>query len=159
MCAWKKLAEYRLDNMHGRANVYFSGACKWKVLAFHDDDKYCIKRRHAIFIVAAERNGLAERKFYLWHLEVPVQPRRGRGIEASRKLAKLYILCILRAALRSRIRINRISGLTLREVHTVRRLSRTDCRERLEEGIAEMASTLCKSSMMHIDSLVNMRSP
>lgn len=38
-------------------------------LAFHDDDKYCIEpRRHAIFIVAAERYG-RRKEIYLWHLE------------------------------------------------------------------------------------------
>lgn len=63
-----------------------------------DDDKYCIARRHAIFIVAAERYGRRE-EIYPCHLEIPIQRlgvARYRGSEKG--LAKLYILCILWAA-------------------------------------------------------------
>lgn len=42
--------------VHARASVYFSRAClrMESACVSSDDDKYCIVRRHAIFIVAAE---------------------------------------------------------------------------------------------------------
>lgn len=50
--------------VHARASVYFSRAClrMESACVSSDDDKYCIVRRHAIFIVTAERYG-RRRKF------------------------------------------------------------------------------------------------
>jgi len=76
---WRK---YRPDKVLERASISQGRACKWKTFAFRDDDKYCIERRHAIFIVVAERYGRRE-KIYPGHLEVPIQHRRDLSIEAS----------------------------------------------------------------------------
>lgn len=101
-----------------RASISRGHACKWKTFAFRDDDKYCIGRRHAIFIVAAERYGHWE-EIYPWHLELPIQHRRGSSIKASRNSQSFISYAFFESCSKSRIRINRISGLTSREVRTV----------------------------------------
>lgn len=66
----------------------------------HDRDKYCIGRRHAIFIAAAGRQWprrAAPGENLLLALRVLLySTASGPGIEASGETrAKLYILCIL----------------------------------------------------------------
>lgn len=112
-----------------RASISRGHACKWKTFAFRDDDKYCIERRHAIFIVAAERYGHRE-GIYPWHLELPIQRRRGSSIKASGNSQSFISYAFFESCSKSRIRINRISGLTSREVPRFR----MDHRERLESS-------------------------
>lgn len=63
------------------------------MFAFRDDDKYCIERRHAIFIVAAERYGHQE-EIYPWHLEVPIQRRQSPEYQGFGELSRkaLYLM-------------------------------------------------------------------
>lgn len=115
-----------------RASISRGRACKWKTFAFRDDDKYCIERRHAIFIVAAERYGHRE-EIYPWHLEVPIQRRRGPGIEASGNSRSFISYAFFEPCSESRIRINWIPGLTLRDVRIVCKWT-VDRGERLESS-------------------------
>lgn len=80
-----------------RGSISRERACKWKVLAFHDDDKYCIERAPCDF----HRRRAVERYDHVREENLPLALRgflfshgaaRGRaGYRAFGKLAKLYI--------------------------------------------------------------------
>lgn len=87
--------------VHARASVYFSRAYLRMESAriSSDDDKYCIERRHAIFIVAAERYGRQE-EIYPWHLKVPIQRLQRGQVSRFRKGTRkaLYLMHSLSSA-------------------------------------------------------------